>query len=103
MKFFLLEQAVFQRLRHVPDQGEIELRTIINRRTKRVKNTCPCIVPQRRLGIAKSKVIYFVLGVLLPCLTNKPSIQIGGIDRSRKAVAGCFGYSKGIRRVAELF
>jgi len=60
-------------------------------------------VPQRRLGIAKSKVIYFVLGVLLPCLTNEPSIQIGGIDRSCKAVAGCFGYSKGIRRVAELF
>ena len=43
MEFVLLEQAVLQRLRHIPDQGEIELRTIINRRTERIKNTCPCV------------------------------------------------------------
>ena len=43
MEFVLLEQAVLYRLRHIPDQGEIELRTIINRRTERIKNTCPCV------------------------------------------------------------
>jgi len=60
-------------------------------------------VPQRRLGIAKPKVIYFVLDVLLPCLKNEPSSQVGNIDRSREAAAVCIGHSKGIRRVAELF
>ena len=59
-------------------------------------------VPQRRLGIAKPKVIYFVLDVLLPCLKNKPSSQVGNIDRSREAAAVCIGHSRGIRRVAEL-
>ena len=44
-----------------------------------------------------------MLGVLLPCLTNDHSVQIGGLNQSCEAAAGCNGHSKCIRRVAELF
>ena len=60
-------------------------------------------VLKRHLRIVKSKAIFWMLGVLLPCLTSEHSFQISVIDRTRKTAAARIADSNGICHVAELF